>query len=118
MCEELTHHSASANKRRPSPAHAPFLGGSGWIGDGKIRAVVSQGGTSGFGHLLGKDLPLSPTLLPGGEPLTCKWPSVPGNKGPSTPRHHEEPGCSPGGQHHPAHLGLSPQNSPLLPEPP
>lgn len=68
MCEERTHHSASANKRRPSPAPAPFLGGSGWIGDGKIRAVVSQGGTSGFGHLLGKDLPLSPTLLPGGSP--------------------------------------------------
>lgn len=68
MCEERAHHSASANKRRPSPAPAPFLGGSGWIGDGKIRAVVSQGGTSGFGHLLGKDLPLSPTLLPGGSP--------------------------------------------------
>lgn len=75
MCEERTYHKCFSQLKVDPPT--PFLGGSGWIGDGKIRAVVSQGVTSGFGHLLGKDLPPSPTLLPVGAPdmqmAFCAW---------------------------------------------
>lgn len=52
------------------------------------------------------------------EPLTCKWPLVPGEKGPSTPGTMRSRAAQAGGQHHPAHLGLYPQNSSLLPGPP
>lgn len=53
---------------QPIKGASRFFEGSRGIGDGKIRTVVSQGVTSGFGHLLGKDLPPSPTLFLVGAP--------------------------------------------------
>lgn len=67
-------------KRGP---HLPGLGAP-W---GKIRAVMSQGVTSGFGYLPGKDLPPSPTLLlVGTPPGLCLW-RAPGcsDRGPAPP---------------------------------